>query len=184
MFPMSDTEARQFLLAHVSDDNLLRHSYAVEAGMRALARSLGQPEDLWALAGLLHDVDYQEHPQAHPALGVQWLREKGFPEELVHAVAAHASLPGTSKETALDWALAGVDELTGLIVATALVKPHKSLAEVEPSSVRKKMKDKAFAKAVSRETIGESAQALGLDLEQFIRTVLEGMRGIHEVLGL
>lgn len=177
-------EAHALLLQHMQDEGLLRHCYAVEAGMRAMAAFLGRHEPLWQITGLLHDIDYQEHPHTHPAEGVALLKSRGLPDDLVHAVAAHAQALGVPKESPLDWALSGVDEVTGLIMATALVKPNKTLAEVEARSVRKKMKDKAFARAVSREGIVASAAALGIELEAFIDVVLKGMQGVHESLGM
>ncbi len=177
-------QADELLRAHMRDPALLRHCYAVEAGMRALAEAMGHDRDLWGITGLLHDIDYEEHPSTHPREGVELLRREGLPEEVVHAVAAHADTLGVPRQGPLDWALAGVDEVTGLITATALVKPNKTLAEVGARSVRKKMKDKAFARAVSREGIIASAQALGLELEAFIGVVLKGMQEVHERLGM
>ncbi|MBN1426347.1 HDIG domain-containing protein [Candidatus Fermentibacteria bacterium] len=180
----SRDEAHALLTEHMHDEGLLRHCHAVEAGMTAMARALGQDENLWRITGLLHDIDYQEHPDTHPREGVALLKAQGLPEELVHAVAAHAETLGVAKEVPLDWALSGVDEVTGLIMATALVKPNKILAEVEARSVRKKMKDKAFARAVSREGIIAAAAALGMELEPFIDVVLKGMQEVHETLGM
>jgi putative nucleotidyltransferase with HDIG domain len=177
-------DAHALLLQHMQDEGLLRHCYAVEAGMKAMATHLGHDENVWRITGLLHDIDYQEHPSTHPTEGVALLRKLALPDDLVHAVSAHAETLGVPKQSPLDWALTGVDEVTGLIMATALVKPNKTLAEVEARSVRKKMKDKAFARAVSREGIVASSQALGMELEPFIDVVLKGMQEVHATLGL
>jgi putative nucleotidyltransferase with HDIG domain len=181
----SRNEALALLQEHMKEENLLRHCYAVESGMRGTARALGQDEALWRIAGLLHDLDYEEYPDEHPRKGVAWLEDRGFPAELVHAVAAHAGeRTGVEKESKLDWALFGVDELTGLVVTTALVMPNKKLAEVKAKSVKKKMKDKAFARAVNRQAIRDTADALGMDISAFIGVVLQAMQEDHESLGL
>ena len=178
-------EALALLKEHMKEENLLRHCYAVESGMRGMAQALGEDEKLWRVAGLLHDLDYEEHPHDHPRKGMEWLTERGLPEELIHAVAAHAGeRTGVGKESKLDWALFGVDELTGLVVTTALVMPTKRLAEVKAKSVKKKMKDKAFARAVNRQSIHDTAHALEMDLSAFITVVLTAMQEDHEALGL
>jgi putative nucleotidyltransferase with HDIG domain len=178
-------EALTLLNEHMKEENLLRHCYAVESGMRGMANALGEYEELWRVTGLLHDLDYEEYPDDHPRKGVEWLTERGFPEELVRAVAAHAGeRTGVEKESKLDWALFGVDELTGLVVTTALVMPNKRLAEVKAKSVKKKMKDKAFARAVNRQAIRDTADALGMELSAFIGVVLAAMQEDHESFGL
>jgi putative nucleotidyltransferase with HDIG domain len=178
-------EALTLLKEHMKEENLLRHCYAVESGMRGMAHALGEDVQLWRIAGLLHDLDYEEYPDDHPKKSMEWLTERGLPRELVHAVAAHAGeRTGVEKESKLDWALFGVDELTGLVVTTALVMPTKRLAEVKAKSVKKKMKDKAFARAVNRQAIHDTAEALGMDLAAFIAVVLTAMQGDHESLGL
>ncbi len=182
---LSREEALAALKRHMKDEALLKHCYGVEAGMRGVALALGEDEELWALAGLLHDIDYEEHPDVHPRKGVEWLGSMGLPDELVHAVASHGSeRTGAPRKSKLDWALWGVDELSGLVSATALVRPSKKLEEVKVKSVRKKMKDKSFARAVDRAAIREAAAALGVELSVFIAMVLEGMQEAHEELGL
>jgi putative nucleotidyltransferase with HDIG domain len=179
------TEALALLKEHMKEENLLRHCYAVESGMRGMAQALGEDENLWRITGLLHDLDYEEYPEDHPKKGVDWLTERGFPEELVHAVAAHAGeRTGVEKKSVMDWALFGVDELTGLVVTTALVMPTKRLSEVKAKSVKKKMNDKAFARAVNRQAIRDAAQTLGMELSVFIGVVLTAMQEDHDLLGL
>ncbi len=178
-------EAFLLLRKTVRDESLLRHCLSVESGMRGVAKALGEDVALWTIAGILHDIDYEVHPEDHPIRGVEWLREYGLPDSLVHAVAAHGSeRTGVAKETPFDWALSGVDELTGLVITTALVRPSKVLADVKVKSVKKKMKDKAFAKAVNRQAIKDAAEALGMELSDFISAVLEAMKEDHEALGL
>lgn len=178
-------EAHDLLKQHMKDEALLKHCYAVEAGMRGAARSLGEDEELWSRAGLLHDIDYEEYPDLHPLKGAEWLEELGLPDELVHAVASHyTERTNVPRESKLDLALWGVDELSGLIITTALVRPSKKIADVKVKSVKKKMKDKAFARAVNRDAIVSVAGALDLELSEFIQMVLDGMQEAHEALGL
>jgi putative nucleotidyltransferase with HDIG domain len=164
---------------------------AVEAAMRAYARKFGEDEEQWGLAGLLHDFDYERWPneehapdRGHPSEGVRILRSMGVPEPVLQAILGHANYTGVPRETLLAKALFAVDELTGLITATALVKPSRSLNEVDARSVRKKMKDKAFARAVSREDIVAGAAELGVDLDEHIQFVIEAMRSRAALLGL
>lgn len=159
--------------------------------MRAYARKLGADEELWGLTGLLHDFDYEQFPNEalspvdeHPSAGVRILREKGYPEEMLQAILGHAVYTGVPRETALARALFAVDELSGLITATALVRPSKSVLEVEARSVRKKMKDKAFARGVSREDVLLGAEELGVDLDEHIAFVIQAMQAEAEALGL
>ncbi|MFQ6090467.1 MAG: HAD family hydrolase, partial [Candidatus Bipolaricaulia bacterium] len=139
---------------------------------------------LWGITGLLHDFDYERYPEEHPLKGATILEELGYPQEVVHAVKAHADFTGVPRESLLDRALFAVDELTGLLVATALVQPAKSLSEVKVKSVRKKMKDKSFARGVNREEIIKGAEELGVELNEHIGAVLEAMQGISDQLGL
>ncbi len=154
--------------------------------MRAYARKFGGDEDLWGAIGLLHDFDYQKHPspQEHPFVGSKILEERGYPEEFRRAILSHADYTSVPRQSQLEKALFACDELAGFITATALVKPGKSLAEVEPKSVRKKMKDKAFARNVSREDIVKGAAELGVDLDEHIRFCVEAMQEIASELGL
>jgi putative nucleotidyltransferase with HDIG domain len=168
-------------------EHLIKHSLAVEAAMRAYARRLGEDEDKWAVTGLLHDFDYERHPslEDHPRLGAAVLRQNGVPEDAVYAILAHGlDAAAPPKLSALDKTLFAVDELTGFITAVALVRPSRSVMEVEVSSVKKKMKDKAFARAVHREDIVEGAQMLGVSVDEHIEMVLDAMKGIAAELGL
>ncbi len=164
---------------------------AVEAAMRAYAERLGGEPERWALAGLLHDFDYERYPNAdrapdreHPAEGVRLLRERGVPEDVLEAILGHATYTGVPRRTPMARALFAVDELCGLITATALVKPSRSLNEVDARSVRKKMKDKAFARGVNREDILQGAAELGVDLDEHIAFVIEALQRDAEALGL
>ncbi len=176
---------------YTASDSLRKHMLAVEAAMRAYARKYGEDEERWGLAGLMHDFDYERYPNAahsateeHPAEGVRMLRERGYPEDVLQAILGHAGYTGVARETRMAKALFAVDELTGLITATALVKPSRSVHEVEAKSVRKKMKDKAFARGVSREDVLLGASELGVELDEHIQFVIEAMRGSAEDLGL
>jgi predicted hydrolase (HD superfamily) len=154
--------------------------------MRAYARRLGEDEDRWGLTGLIHDFDWERHPDAerHPMLGVATLRENGWPEDVCRAVLGHAAYSGVPRDTPMARTLFACDELCGLLVACALVTPEKSLDQVEVSSVRKKMKRADFARNVNREDIVAGAHELGVDLDQHIATTLEALRGIKAELGL
>ncbi len=154
--------------------------------MRAYARKLGGDEDEWALVGLLHDFDYERYPTAeeHPFKGSEILKERGWPDELRRAILSHADYSGVKRESPMEKALFACDELAGFITATALVKPNKSLAEVDAKSVRKRMKDKAFARSVSRDDIVNGAADLGIDLDEHITFCIEAMKTIADQLGL
>jgi len=154
--------------------------------MRAYARKIGADEELWGLVGLLHDFDYEKYPSAedHPFKGVEILNERGYSEEVRRAILSHAQYSGVARVTPMEKTLIACDELAGFITACALVKPSKSLAEVEAASVKKKMKDKAFARSVHREDIVEGAADLGLDLEEHIAFCILAMRAIASELGL
>jgi len=179
-------EAWQLLNEYTKNESLIKHALAVEAAMRAYARKLGESEEQWGVLGLLHDFDYEKHPtlDEHPQKGAEILRARGYPEELIRAVLSHASHTGIPRETRMMQALFAVDELTGFVTAVALVRPGKKVAEVEPKSVKKKMKDKAFARAVNRDEILEGAQLLGVDFDEHVRTVVAAMAGIAAALGL
>jgi len=178
--------AWQLLNDYTHNQNLVRHMLAVEAAMRAYARHFGEDEELWGIVGLLHDFDYEQHPTAdeHPYAGAAILRERGWPEEIVDAVLSHADYTGVPRDSLLKKALFAVDELTGLIVAVALVRPSKDIRDVRVKSVRKKWRDKAFAAGVNRQEIEEGAADLGIELPEHISIVLEAMKGIAEELGL
>jgi putative nucleotidyltransferase with HDIG domain len=167
-------------------ESLRKHALAVEACMRAYARKYEADQELWGMVGLLHDFDYEKYPslEDHPYRGSEILEERGYSEELRRAILSHAEYTGVARVTPMEKALFACDELAGFITACALVKPGKSLAEVEGKSVRKKMKDKAFARSVHREDIIAGAGELGLDLEEHIAFCIEAMKGIAAELGL
>jgi putative nucleotidyltransferase with HDIG domain len=176
---------------YTASDSLRKHMYAVEAAMRAYARSFGEDEEAWGLAGLMHDFDYERWPNAahspdaeHPAEGVRILRGLGYPEEVLQAILGHATYSGVPRTTRMAKALFAVDELTGLVTATALVRPSRSVHEVEPRAVLKKMKDKAFARGVNRDDVINGAADLGVELEPHIGFVIDAMRSVAPALGL
>lgn len=170
----------------VKSPSLIRHCLAVETATRAYARKNGEPEEAWAVVGLIHDFDYEKHPtlDEHPYVGAGVLRELGYPEWVVRAVLSHADDPAYPRETDLEKTLFAVDELTGFISAVALVRPSKAVADVKASSVKKKMKDKAFAAAVKREDLISGAEELGVDLDEHITFVIGAMTENAEALGL
>ncbi|MGE5618614.1 MAG: HDIG domain-containing metalloprotein [Sphingomonadaceae bacterium] len=179
-------DAMKLLTEFTQSDSLIKHALAVEAAMRAYARKFGEDEEKWGVVGLIHDFDYEQNPtwDKHVYEGVRILRERGWPEEIVEGVASHASYMNIPRDTPMKKSLFAVDELTGFISAVALVRPSKSVMDVEPSSVRKKMKDKAFARAVSREDIVQGAEAMGIPLDEHIGFVIRAMQSIAEELGL
>lgn len=179
-------EAWKLLTEFTHNPNLIKHALAVEAAMRAYARHFGEDEELWGLVGLIHDFDYEQNPTAetHVWAGMKVLRERGWPEEIVQAVGGHASYTGIPRTSRMAQALFAVDELTGLIVAVALVRPSKSILDVTVDSVKGKWKDKAFARGVNRQEIEQGAAELGVPLEEHIAIVLQGMQEIADVLGL
>lgn len=170
--------------AWTESESLRRHMRAVEVAMRAYARRFGEDEELWAVAGVLHDMDYEKYPQEHPYRGVEELRRLGYPEEVLEAILAHASYTGVPRRTLMSKALFAVDELTGLITAAVYVRPDRSILGLEVPSLKKKFKDKAFAKGVNREEIREGAEALGLSLDEHLAFVLEAMKREADLLGL
>jgi putative nucleotidyltransferase with HDIG domain len=182
----SREQALSLLHEWIENPNLRKHCYAVEAAMRAYARHFGEDEERWALTGLIHDFDWERHPDAarHPMAGVEVLRSRGWPEDVCRAVLGHATYSGVPRDTRMARALFACDELCGFLVACALVTPGKSFAEVEPRSVRKKMKRADFARNVSREDIVNGTAELGVDLDEHIAFTLEALRGVHAELGL
>jgi len=178
--------AWSLLCEYTQSESLRKHMMAVEICMRAYARKLAEDEDKWGITGLLHDFDYEKYPtpQEHPFVGNKILEERGYSEEIRRAILSHAEYSGVKRESAMEKALFACDELSGFITATTLVKPSKSLAEVDAKSIRKKMKDKAFARSVSRDDIVNGAADLGVDLDQHIAFCIEAMRGIAGELGL
>ena len=184
---MNDRESAWCLLTEFTQSESLRkHALAVEACMRAYAKKLAGDEELWGVVALLHDFDYEKYPslEDHPYKGNEILRERGWPDEIRRAIMSHAEYTGVTRDTPMEKALFACDELAGFITACALVKPGKSLAEVEAKSVRKKMKDKAFARSVNRNDIVNGAAELGVDLEEHIGFCIDAMKGIADKLGL
>ena len=182
-----DREAAWGLLTEFTQSESLRkHARAVEACLRAYARQFGEDEERWGVVGLIHDFDYERYPSLddHPMRGSEILQERGWPEEIRRAILSHADHTGVARETRLEHALFACDELAGFITAVALVKPGKSLAEVDARSVRKKMKDKAFARSVNRDDIINGAADLGVDLEEHIAFCIEAMKAVAGELGL
>ena len=190
-----DLPAREDALAlvheYTASDSLRKHMLAVETAMRAYAEHFGEDVERWGLTGLVHDFDYERYPneahsptEEHPAHGVRILRDLGYPEDVLRAILGHATYSGVARETRMAKTLFAVDELTGLITATALVRPSRSVQEVEARSVRKKMKDKAFARGVSREDVVQGAQELGVDLDEHIGFVIAAMQRNAAALGL
>jgi putative nucleotidyltransferase with HDIG domain len=183
---MDRNAAWDLLCEFTQGDGLRKHGLAVEAVMRHFARKHGEDEETWAITGLLHDFDYERYPneQQHPLEGSKVLRERGYPDEVITAIMGHGDYTGVPRDTLMAKTLYAVDELSGFITAVALVRPNKRLDEVEPASVRKKMKDKAFARAVNRDDIIKGAQELGVDLDAHIAEVIEALRAVAPDLGL
>jgi putative nucleotidyltransferase with HDIG domain len=186
---ISRDKAWELVSEFTANQNLVRHMLAVEAAMRAYARQCGEDEELWGIVGLVHDFDYEQNPdlsvEGHPVTGARILRERGWPEEIARAMLSHASeYTGVVPESLMEKTLCAVDDLTGFLVAVALVRPSKSVLDVSLKSVRKKWKDKAFAAAVDRRQMEQAAAALGVELEAHLETVLEAMKGIAPELGL
>ena len=184
---MNDRRAAWGLLCeYTQSESLRKHALAVEACMRAYASKFGEDEEKYGITGLLHDFDYEKYPtpEEHPFVGNKILEERGYPEEIRRAILSHAQYSGVKRESNMEKALFACDELAGFITASALVKPNKSLAEVEAKSVRKKMKDKAFARSVNRDDIINGAADLGVELEEHITFCIEAMKGISKELGL
>jgi predicted hydrolase (HD superfamily) len=187
----SRQEALTLVHEYTDSDSLRKHMLAVEAAMRAYAAKLGEDPERWGLTGLVHDYDYERWPneahsptEGHPAEGVRRLRERGWPEDILQAILGHATYSGVRRETPMAKALFAVDELTGLITATALVRPSKSVHEVDARSVRKKMKDKAFARGVNRDDVIVGAQELGVDLDEHVQFVIDAMKAVAPQIGL
>ncbi|HEX9250494.1 MAG TPA: HD domain-containing protein [Gemmatimonadaceae bacterium] len=176
---------------YTQSESLRKHMLAVEGAMRAYAQKFGEEVERWGITGLIHDFDYERFPNnthsptdEHPSEGVRVLRSKGYPEEILQAILGHAQYTNTPRESKMAKTLFAVDELTGLITATALVRPTKSVHEVDARSVRKKMKDKAFARGVSREDVVNGANELGVDLDEHISFVIASMQARSADLGL
>ena len=188
---MLANRALEILHDWVQSESLRRHCYAVADSMKHFAQLGKADADLWEAVGLLHDMDYERHPnqeqsltEGHPFVGVGWLREQGWSEEVCHAILSHADYAGITRQTPLERTLYAVDELSGFVMAVARVRPSKSIHEVDVASVKKKMKDKAFARAVNREDIVRGAAELAMPLEELISGVIIALKGDAERLGL
>jgi putative nucleotidyltransferase with HDIG domain len=183
---MNREDAWCLLTEFTQSESLRKHGLAVEACVRAYARKFGENEETWAIVGLIHDFDYEKYPTPadHPFRGSEILAERGVSEEVRRAILSHANYSGVLRESKLEKTLFACDELAGFITAVTLIKPSKSLNEVDAKSVRKRMKDKAFARSVSRDDIVNGAADLGVDMDEHITFCVEAMKGISEKLGL
>ena len=183
---MDRESAFALLQEHARGDVIIRHGVSVEAAMRAYARKFGEDEERWGLTGLLHDFDWDvcPSPEEHPQYGANILRERGYPEEIVRALLSHGNHTGVSRESLMEKTLYAIDELAGFIIAVALVRPSKSLDDTQVSSVKKKFKDKAFARSVNREDIFQGAQELGVDLDEHVAFVIEALKPVANQVGL
>jgi len=188
---MNRTEALALMHEHTQSAALRQHMLAVEAAMRAYAAKLGEDPEMWGIVGLLHDFDYEKFPnqehsptEGHPAWGVRLLREKGVPEPLCRAILGHGNYTGVPRDTRMAQTLFAVDELCGFLVACALVRPSRSFADLEVSSVKKKLKDKGFARGVNREEVTQGAAELGVPLDDHIGFVIQALRPAEGALGL
>src|SRR5205807_9166959 len=188
---MTRAEALQLMQEHTKSASLRQHMLAVEAAMRAYAQRHGEDTEAWGIVGLLHDFDYEKFPnpehsptEGHPAWGVRLLRERGVPEAMCRAILGHGNYTGVPRDTPLAKALFAVDELCGFLVACALVRPSRSFGDLEVSSVKKKLKDKAFAKGVSRDEVRQGAEELGVPLEEHVTFVIQALRPVEATLGL
>ena len=183
---MNREDAWCLLTEFTQSESLRKHALAVEACVRAYAVKFGEDEETWAIVGLIHDFDYEKYPSAedHPFRGSEILAERGVNEQIRRAILSHANYSGVPRESKLEKTLFACDELAGFITATALVKPSKSLAEVDAKSIRKRMKDKAFARAVNRDDLRRGAEEVGLPLDQHIANVIQFLRVRADALGL
>lgn len=183
---MNRAEALKIVHDNVKNENLVRHMLAVEAAMRFYAVKYGEDQDIWGITGILHDFDWEIHPslEQHPLAGAPILRERGVPEEIVQAILSHADHTGIPRQTLMEKALYACDEITGLVTAVAVVRPSRSLSDLEASSVKKKWKDRAFAAGANREEIAKATQEFGVDLWEHVSNVILAMRTIAPELGL
>jgi putative nucleotidyltransferase with HDIG domain len=188
---MTRDQALALMQEHTQSPSLRQHMLAVEAAMRAYAGKLGGDPDRWGIVGLLHDFDYEKFPNPdhspddqHPAWGVRLLREHGLPDDMCRAILGHASYCGVPRDTTMAKALFAVDELCGFLVACALVRPSRSFADLEVSSVKKKLKDKAFARGVNRDEVRQGAGELGVPLDEHIAFAIQALRPVERSLGL
>lgn len=186
MSVMTRDAAWALLNEYTKSESLLRHALAVEASMRAYAEHYGEDEERWGIVGLLHDFDYERWPEPpdHPLKGAAILEERGYPEDVIYAIKSHADYLNLERHDLMSRVLYAVDELSGFIAAVAMVRPDRSIHSVKVRSVKKKLKDKAFARAVDREQIARGAEELGVDMDDHIAKVIEGMQAAAESLGL
>lgn len=181
---MTRDEAWELLCEHTKSDSLRKHGLAVEAAMRHFARKFGEDEETWAVTGLLHDFDYERDPEGHPQNGKPILEQAGVPGPIVHAIQSHGDHTGVPRVTAMEKTLYAVDELTGFVTAVALVRPSKAVRDVDAGAVRKKMKDKAFARAVSREMMLKGAEDLQVPFDDLVGEVVGALDRVADRLGL
>ena len=183
---LSRDAAYALMTEHTQSESLRKHMLAVEAAVRGYARMWGEPEEEWAVVALLHDFDYEKYPDPkdHPFRGVEILKARGYPEWVTRAILSHADYSGVARESRLEHALYACDEMSGFVTAAALVRPSKSVLDLEASSVMKRMKDKAFARAVSRDDLKRGAEEIGLPLDQHIANVIASLRERADELGL
>ena len=183
---MNRSEALAIVNEYIKNENLIRHMLAVEAAMRFYAAKLGKDIDTWGITGLLHDFDWEIHPtmDQHPQEGAPILRARGVPEEIITAILGHADHTGIPRQTEMEKALYACDEITGLIIAVALVRPSRSIHDVKVKSVKKKWKDRSFAAGANREEITNATEEFGVDLWDHVENVITAMRGIAPELGL
>ena len=185
MTPTRDA-AWRLLTEYTTNDRLLKHGLAVEAAVRGYAREFGEDEEAWGIVALLHDFDYEQWPSAedHPYRGCEILKELGYPDYMMRAILSHAEYTGVARESRLEHTLFACDEMAGFVTAAALVRPSRSVCDLETKSVRRRMKDKAFARAVPREDLKQGAEEIGLSLDEHITNVIRFMRPEAEALGL
>ncbi len=183
---MNREQALTIVREYVKNENLVRHMLAVEAAMKFYAEKFGEDVEKWRVTALLHDFDWEIHPtlEEHPQAGIPILRERGVPEEILRAILSHADHTGVPRQTRMEKALYACDEITGLIIAAALVRPSRSLDDLKVKSIKKKWKDKSFAAGVNREEVARAAEDFGVELWEHVANVIEAMRPIGEELGL
>jgi putative nucleotidyltransferase with HDIG domain len=183
---LSRADAYALMTEYTQGESLRKHMLAVEAAVRGYARMWGEPEEDWAVVALLHDFDYERYPEPenHPFRGVEILKEKGYPEWVTRAILSHADYSGVARQSRLEHTLFACDEMSGFVTAAALVRPSKSVLDLEASSVIKRMKDKAFARAVSRDDLRKGAEEIGVPLDQHITNVIASLRERADELGL